>query len=94
MIDESVRQLERTLAAHPGLEHLRVKQRGKCLTIYSKTRHGLDDHARLTRLGGVRWGLSLPRHTGRWERTPFMGTMDEVVRTLTEMLGFHLAQRG
>lgn len=94
MLDESVRQLERKLAAYPGLDHLRVKRRGKTLTIYSDSPHGPDDHAKLTSLGTLRWGLSLPRHTGRWERTPFAGTMDEIVRTITEMLGFHLAKRG
>jgi hypothetical protein len=94
MPDEAVRQLERKLASRPDLGHLRVKQRGKSLTIFSDSPYGPDDHARLTSLGGTRWGLSLPRHTGRWERTPFVGTMDEVLRTLTDMLGWHLAPRG
>lgn len=94
MLDESVRELKRKLAAHPGLDHLRIKRRGKSLTIFSDSPYGPDDHAKLTSLGGLRWGLSLPQHTGRWERTPLAGTMDEVVRTLTDMLGFHLAKRG
>jgi hypothetical protein len=93
LLDDSVRQLERLLAAYRGLDHLRVKRRGKSITIYSDSPHGPDDHAKLTSLGARRWGLSLPRYTGRWERTPFAGTMHEVVHTLTEMLGFHLAKR-
>ena len=93
MLEDAARQLERKLAARPNLKHIRVKQRGKTITLYSETRYGLDDHARLTSLGGTCWGLSLPRHTGRWERTPFMGTIDEVPRTLTDMLGWHLAPR-
>jgi hypothetical protein len=31
------------------------------------------DRVRLTRLGPTSWGLSVRRHTGRWERTPSSG---------------------
>ncbi len=24
------------------------------------------------------WGLSVRRHTGRWEKTPFTGTLEEL----------------
>jgi len=37
------------------------------------------DRVRLTRLGQSAWGLSVKRHTGRWERTPFSGNMREVM---------------
>ena len=37
-----------------------------------------DDRLRLTRLGRDQWGLSVKRHTGRWERTPFSGSMSEL----------------
>ena len=38
-----------------------------------------DDRVRLTRLSASTYGLSVRRHTGRWERTPFSGSMDEMV---------------
>ena len=38
-----------------------------------------DDRVRLTKLGATQWGLSVKRHTGRWERTPYAGTMEEMV---------------
>jgi hypothetical protein len=38
-----------------------------------------DDRVRLTHMGGARYGLSVRRHTGRWEKTPFSGTMSELV---------------
>jgi hypothetical protein len=38
-----------------------------------------DDRVRLTRLAASSYGLSVKRHTGRWERTPFAGTLDEMV---------------
>jgi len=38
------------------------------------------------------WGLSLPRHTGSWERTPFVGSMEELVGALTSDFAFYLEQ--
>ena len=37
------------------------------------------DRVRLTRLSASRYGLSVKRHTGRWERTPFSGSLKEMV---------------
>ncbi len=48
-----------------------------------------DDRVRLTRLNASSYGLSVKRHTGRWERTPFSGSMKEMVdemRTLMQHL--------
>jgi len=41
-----------------------------------------DDRVRFTRLSAHTYGLSVKRHTGRWERTPFSGTMSEMVETI------------
>ena len=41
-----------------------------------------DDRVRLTRLSASTYGLSVKRHTGRWERTPFSGSMEEMVDTI------------
>jgi hypothetical protein len=41
-----------------------------------------DDRVGLTRLSGSAYGLSVKRHTGRWERTPFSGNMEEMVDTI------------
>ena len=41
-----------------------------------------DDRVRLTWLSNTTFGLSVKRHTGRWERTPFSGTLDEMVETI------------
>lgn len=40
------------------------------------------DCVRLTHLHGGTYGLSVRRHTGRWERTPFTGTIPELVTTI------------
>lgn len=87
---EDAKALEQMLTEHDGLGHLRVKKRGDSLTIHSGEVSDPHAHARLTHLGGQQWGLSLPRHTGRWERTPFVGTMSEVIDTLTDDFSFYL----
>ena len=38
-----------------------------------------DDRVRFTRLSGRTYGLSVKRHTGRWEPTPFSGSMQDMV---------------
>lgn len=93
-MDSAQEQLEELLASHRGIDHIRVKRRGRSLTLYSDSDYGADLHAKLTAIGRHRWALSLPRHTGRWEKTPFVGSMQEIIETLTQMLGFHLAPRG
>ena len=40
------------------------------------------DRVRLTRLSASTWGLSVRRHTGRWERTPWSGSMKEMLDTI------------
>mgnify|MGYP001817630884 CR=1 FL=1 len=46
----------------------------------------VDDRVRLTRLSKSTWGLSVKRHTGRWERTPFAGSMTEMVETIRSVM--------
>jgi len=41
-----------------------------------------DDRLRLTALGSSRFSLSVRRHTGRWERTPFSGTLPQLLDTI------------
>jgi len=46
----------------------------------------LEDRIRLTRLSNTRWGLSVRRHTQRWEQTPFTGSMEEMVDTICSFM--------
>ena len=41
-----------------------------------------DERVRLTHLGGTKYGLSVHRHTGRWQKTPFSGSLAELLDTL------------
>lgn len=87
---DAVEDLESILERHPDLGHLHVKKRGKALTICSEGPHGADARAKLTHLGGEQWGLSLMRHTGSWEKLPFVGSMEEVASNLIDHFGFCL----
>jgi hypothetical protein len=45
-----------------------------------------DDRVRCTRLGANFYGLSVKRHTGRWEKTPFRGTLEETVAAVCAVM--------
>ncbi len=69
------------LLADRGLQHLRVVKRGKALIIESGPPADPDPEARLTSLAPRSWRLDLPHHAGRWEQTPFVGDMAELIDT-------------
>jgi hypothetical protein len=89
----AVSHLERLLAAQDGLGHLAVKCRGHSLTLCSEDAYGPTRHAKLDWLGAELFGLSLPTRSGRWQRTPFTGSLDDLLQILTQVLGWHLAPR-
>ena len=76
------------LEAHEPTAGLYVRAHGDHLILGRREPWGPggeaveDDRVRLTRLGGSSWGLSVRRHTGRWERTPFCGTLQEMVEAI------------
>jgi len=45
-----------------------------------------DDRVRFTLLGGNDYGLSVKRHTGRWEKTPFRGTLEQTVEVVRAVM--------
>ncbi len=58
-----------------------MTKRGKALTISSGPEADPDPEARLTCLATGSWRLDLPHPSGRWEQTPFVGDMAELVDT-------------
>lgn len=42
----------------------------------------VDESLRLDPLPGGTYGLSVKRHTGRWEKTPFSGSQEELVEVI------------
>lgn len=81
-------QLIKVLEAHELTKGTYVRVYGEHLIIGRREPFGPDgrleddDRVRLTRLNVSSYGLSVKRHTGRWERTPFSGSMEEMVETI------------
>lgn len=84
-LEQAREHLESKLTEHEPTRGLYVRTQGKHLILGRREAFGPDqqpendDRVRLTHLGGESFGLSVMRHTGRWERTPFSGTIDELV---------------
>ncbi len=81
-------KLRGLLAAHDQTADLYVRVHGDHLILGRQEPTGPngemenDDRVRLTRLSAATYGLSVKRHTGRWERTPFSGSMEEMLDTI------------
>ena len=91
-------QLLRLLEAHEptaGMyvriygEHLIL---GRELALEEDGKMERDDRLRLSRIRGLAWGLSIKRHNGRWERTPFSGDLEEMVNAILSFMQ-HLCAR-
>ena len=45
-----------------------------------------DDRVRFTRLGTNHYGVSVKRHTGLWQQTPFCGTLEAVCSVMQHLV--------
>lgn len=78
-------KLQALLDAHPPTTGMYIHVHGDHLILGRQEPIGPngqpenDDRVRLTQLTVSTYGLSVKRHTGRWERTPFAGTLEEIV---------------
>lgn len=85
-------RLEQLLAGHPGTQGMYVRTWGDHLIIGRPEPFGpdgeleADDRLRLTALKGTSYGLSVRRHTGRWEKTPFTGTIADLTEIIWSMM--------
>ena len=80
-------RLESLLPEHDATRGLLVRVRGKSLTLIREETNAdgtleADPRVRLTHLGGSLFGVSVYRHTGKWERTPFTGTIEDNVAAI------------
>ncbi|MFH1468572.1 MAG: hypothetical protein ABIO70_29550 [Pseudomonadota bacterium] len=74
------------LRRHGGLDHLQVRRHGASLVLYTRTEGVNINRARLTAVSRTRWRLDMPLHTGRWQPTPFVGSLIDIFRVLTSEL--------
>ncbi len=78
------------LLKEQNLTHLKAQGRGDHLVIYSEEDGEKDSRARLSRLSSDLYQLGLADHNGRWESTPFTGTIPELIQMLTEQFSWVL----
>ena len=82
--------LERLLAESEATSGMYIRVHGKNLILGREETYdganGRVDMVRLTERPRRQYGLSYKRHTGRWERMPFEGTLAELVKLLQESL--------
>jgi len=87
--------LKRLLERSPSTAGMYVRVHGKNLIVGREESFGgaLEkvDRVRFTRVNQVRYELAVKRHTGRWERTPFGGPLEDVVNALQGALPFLVA---
>ena len=85
-------RLEELLSGHPLTEGMYVRTWGDHLIIGRQEPFGpngemeADDRLRLTARNASSFGLSVRRHTGRWEKTPFTGTLDELADVIWSLM--------
>ncbi len=81
-------RLQRLLDQHERTAGMYVRVHGDHLilgrveSVPGSTEAENIDRVRLTRRSASTWGLSVRRHTGRWERTPWSGSMKEMLDTI------------
>jgi hypothetical protein len=91
-------QLTKLLEADDLTAGMYVRTRGDHLIVGRQEHVGRNgaladsDRVRFTRLSANVYGLSVRRHTGRWERTPFSGRLEDMVLTVRELMQ-HLVAR-
>jgi len=73
------------------MEHLGVLSRGNHLVIYSEEMGEKVSRVRFTRIGDDTYELGIADHLGRWEPTPFTGTLPELFALLTTQFSWLLS---
>jgi hypothetical protein len=81
--DHHCRAVERLVHAR-DLAHLRARKYGAKVIVESGPKDDAYKHFRLTRTGAHIWGLDIADHRGRWERTPFRASLDEIVALIAD----------
>lgn len=88
LLVEQVRVRLRSLGDYA---HLHVRAHGKHILIEQPgPPDDVDDRdavMRLTAIGAARFGVSLHRHTGKWEHLPLSGPLDDVLAEAVRTLG-------
>lgn len=92
-IDRQTQELQVFLSNFDGLEHLHCRRRDSLITLFSGPKEDPLFHARFRNIKGKLWQLEMPTHTNRWQKTPFQGSLDQLMDALTSSFAWMLAPR-
>lgn len=74
-----------------GFTHLQVRVYGSHLVVFTEQEGVKENRARLTYMKQQVYVLGIANHRGKWEPTPFNGTVNELLILLTGQFAFALA---
>lgn len=72
------------------ITHLKVTTRSSSIIIYSEQDNEKDNRCRFVKISGNTFNLHMADHKGKWEPTPFNGTIDELVELVLNQFGWVL----
>ena len=87
-LEEATKDLQRLLKANDLTKEVVLRTGSARIYLGRKELPGpfsegeIDESLRLERLPDGLFGLSVKRHTGRWEKAPFSGTLEELVEVI------------
>ena len=76
-------KVERFLRAQ-GFRHLKAHKRGAVVTVTSGPSRDPVKHFRVVRDTVHLWILEMADHRGRWERTPYRDTLENLLQAVVE----------
>ena len=91
-MQKAERELRGLVDASPITEGMTIRVTGSHLCLGRQlppgpfSDAGPDDRVRFTHLEGATFGLSVRRHTGRWEKAPFSGSLQELIEVVTTVM--------
>jgi hypothetical protein len=74
-----------------GLTHLKTALRGKNISIYSEFEGSRENRCRFSQISGLDFALGMADHNGKWEYTPFEGTIDELLEMVMTQFNWVLS---
>ena len=87
---EAEKQFVENKLLESELNHLKVTKRGVNIVVYSADESGKENRCRFTYIKPGVFILNMANHSGRWEPTPFEGTLEELLEMVIEQFPWTL----
>jgi hypothetical protein len=78
------------LLQEKGLAHLKVMSRASNIVIYCERGNEKENRCRFVKMPENEYNLHMADHLGKWEPTPFTGTIEDLVELITTQFGWML----